>query len=382
LQETSGHVVLENAPTSVTDPGTPFNPENMNKIERGIYDAHEMIAAEAEARVNADNALYANIQQRAAKASNATAGNFAGLDAGGNLSDSGKKAADFVPAGEKGAAGGVATLNANGTIPSSQIPNLGQGLQSVVTDGTLQGNGTSGSPLKIPDAVLSAVDKTLRSISDLVSGMSVRGNLVYRNIVNDPRFPGDYGVGVSLISGFEGNYGIHLYMYSDGLYVQWTADGADIVRNGWIKLVDVGNITSAFELNTEPQAFATWSPADQCHGVRLNIPKGVVKRYCHNITARNSATFTSVSFLLFSQSVTPITSAVMAAEELGSYSGTNKHLACSGVIGVNNNICTVYGIFTNNGQLYAVYVDSVSKTRSQAALLADSFQDAVINLLN
>lgn len=109
---------------------------------------------------------------KADKVTNATSGNFAGLDANGNLTDSGKKASDFVAksAGvtnvawdstnkkitktingsttdvvsastlktamslnnvtndaqvkrtEMGAANGVATLDSNGKIPSSQIP--------------------------------------------------------------------------------------------------------------------------------------------------------------------------------------------------------------------------------------------------------------------
>lgn len=46
--ETAGSVVLENAPVSVTEPGTPFSAASMNKIERGIYDAHEMIAREGQ----------------------------------------------------------------------------------------------------------------------------------------------------------------------------------------------------------------------------------------------------------------------------------------------------------------------------------------------
>jgi len=103
-QETDRHVVLENAPTLVTEPGTPFNSGNMNKIEQGIYDAHEMVAGKAD------------------KVRGATEGNFAEFNSSGNLSDSGKKTADFVFAGEKGAAGGVATLGANGTIPANQLP--------------------------------------------------------------------------------------------------------------------------------------------------------------------------------------------------------------------------------------------------------------------
>jgi len=49
-QETTRSVILRNEPNAVTQPGTPFNTINMNKIERGIYDAHEGIAEEAGVR--------------------------------------------------------------------------------------------------------------------------------------------------------------------------------------------------------------------------------------------------------------------------------------------------------------------------------------------
>jgi len=104
FQETAEYVILENAPTSVTEPGTSFSVNAMNKMEQGIFDAHKMIADKAD------------------KVGHATAGNFAGLDASGNLSDSGKKAADFVSVDEKGVAGGVATLGAGGIIPANQLP--------------------------------------------------------------------------------------------------------------------------------------------------------------------------------------------------------------------------------------------------------------------
>ena len=45
-QESSNFVILHNEPSSITEPGTPFNIENMNKIEQGIFDAHEMIVEE------------------------------------------------------------------------------------------------------------------------------------------------------------------------------------------------------------------------------------------------------------------------------------------------------------------------------------------------
>jgi hypothetical protein len=53
-QETNRSVILTNAPSSVTEPGTPFSANNMNKIEQGIFDAHEMLAREEQARKEGD----------------------------------------------------------------------------------------------------------------------------------------------------------------------------------------------------------------------------------------------------------------------------------------------------------------------------------------
>jgi len=53
-QETALSVILENEPTSVTEPGTPFSTANMNKIEDGIFEAHEMIAREEQSRIEGD----------------------------------------------------------------------------------------------------------------------------------------------------------------------------------------------------------------------------------------------------------------------------------------------------------------------------------------
>jgi len=53
-QETERFVILENKPNSVTELGTPFSVANMNKIEDGIADAHEMIDMEEQSRIEGD----------------------------------------------------------------------------------------------------------------------------------------------------------------------------------------------------------------------------------------------------------------------------------------------------------------------------------------
>ena len=64
-QETSVEVNLVNEPLAVTNPGTPFSEENMNHIERGIEDAHELIAAESQAREQSGNELAQAITDEA-----------------------------------------------------------------------------------------------------------------------------------------------------------------------------------------------------------------------------------------------------------------------------------------------------------------------------
>jgi hypothetical protein len=54
LEETQNYVVLQNQPTNVSQPGTPFSAQNMNKIEQGIFDAHKLAAIEERDRKQAD----------------------------------------------------------------------------------------------------------------------------------------------------------------------------------------------------------------------------------------------------------------------------------------------------------------------------------------
>jgi len=58
-------VVLTNTPDSITVQGTQYSPEVMNHIEKGIEDAHILIADEAQARKQADDNLAQTIENRA-----------------------------------------------------------------------------------------------------------------------------------------------------------------------------------------------------------------------------------------------------------------------------------------------------------------------------
>jgi len=62
VDETANSVILINSPDLVIRAGTPFSTENMNKIENGIADAHNLIAAEAHQRQTALRALEDYIQ--------------------------------------------------------------------------------------------------------------------------------------------------------------------------------------------------------------------------------------------------------------------------------------------------------------------------------
>lgn len=75
------------------------------------------LAADVQASLGkADTALQdEDIADKADKVSNATAGNFAGLDANGNLTDSGSKAADFATAAQGAKAdSAIQTVKVNG----------------------------------------------------------------------------------------------------------------------------------------------------------------------------------------------------------------------------------------------------------------------------
>ena len=95
---------------------------------------------------------------KADKVSGATSGNFAGLDANGNLTDSGKKAADFANASHNHAASAINS----GTLSSDRLPTVpvskgGTGLTTLTSGSFLKGNGTSAVTLRTPAQVLSDI---------------------------------------------------------------------------------------------------------------------------------------------------------------------------------------------------------------------------------
>ena len=63
-----------------------------------------------------------DIADLATKVENATSGNLAGLNSDGNITDSGISASNVLTVANKGVANGVASLDASGKVPSSQLP--------------------------------------------------------------------------------------------------------------------------------------------------------------------------------------------------------------------------------------------------------------------
>ena len=120
-----------------------------------------------------------NITKKADKVSGATSGNFAGLDANGNLTDSGKKAGDFATAGhdhsgvysEEGHAHAAGDIT-SGTFTAARIPSLaaskitsgnfsvargGTGLTSLTDGYFMVGNGTDAIEMMAPATVLTTI---------------------------------------------------------------------------------------------------------------------------------------------------------------------------------------------------------------------------------
>lgn len=111
--------------------------ENTHKVTAAITDGTII-----KAKLHAD--LASEIDGKAAKVAGATAGNFAGLGADGSLTDSGKKAADFVTA----EAGKRLMTDAEGT----KLGGIAEGatkVESSANDGNIKVNGQEVQVVKI-----------------------------------------------------------------------------------------------------------------------------------------------------------------------------------------------------------------------------------------
>lgn len=95
----------------------------------------------------------------------------ADLDESGKLKESQLPSLSYIPASQKGAAGGVASLGSDGKVPSGQLPTMDYIPTS--QKGTAGGVATLGSDGKIPDSQLGTVGVPPQIIATIPSGSSV-----------------------------------------------------------------------------------------------------------------------------------------------------------------------------------------------------------------
>jgi len=98
---------------------------NEDSIETTLQGKQEVLTFDSTPTENSTNpvtsdGIYNSLSNKADKVSNATNGNFAGLDANGNLMDSGKKASDFATASQ-GAKADTAYQKPQTGIPASDL---------------------------------------------------------------------------------------------------------------------------------------------------------------------------------------------------------------------------------------------------------------------
>ena len=141
--------------------------EAINALSIGDYAK----TTEVTAAINAALADYAKtsdvntgLGKKADKVANATAGNFAGLDANGNLTDSGKKASDFVAA----EAGKRLMTNAEGAKLSGIAENATK-VEASATNGNVKINGTEVTVYTEPADVVHGAIATDTEVTEMLN---------------------------------------------------------------------------------------------------------------------------------------------------------------------------------------------------------------------
>jgi hypothetical protein len=118
--ETEEFIYLDNEPDQITEPGTSFSSERMNCIEDGIYAAHNDISTKAD-KITPITAVTAPAAKKVAYNTQGQITNTADLtksDVGlGSVTNN-----EQVKRSEMGAVEGVATLDEEGKVPMSQLP--------------------------------------------------------------------------------------------------------------------------------------------------------------------------------------------------------------------------------------------------------------------
>lgn len=213
---------------------------------------------------------------KADKVSSAAEGNFAGLDANGNLTDSGANASDFILATEKAAAGGVASLGTDGKVPAGQLPAMDYAAKTHASQHSASGTDP------VTPAAIGAVSKA----GDTMSGpLSVAGGycnftgdntaLILQHILNGNRYgfvvypeyaPGDR---FKVFTSIDGNLMQYRVLHDGNLsdnnisrlaMITYTGTGTygsanptTITCPGEPKMVIVVNKGESLEATTEPE---------------------------------------------------------------------------------------------------------------------------------
>ena len=141
--------------------------EAINALSIGDYAK----TTEVTAAINTALAAYAktsdvntSLAKKADKVANATNGHFAGLDANGNLTDSGKKASDFVAA----EAGKRLMTNAEGTKLSGIAENATK-VEASATNGNVKINGTEVTVYTEPADVVHGAIATDTEVTEMLN---------------------------------------------------------------------------------------------------------------------------------------------------------------------------------------------------------------------
>ena len=165
----------------------------------------------------ADTAIQ-DVSGKADKVSGATAGDFAGLDANGNLTDSGKKATDFATAAQ-GAKADSAYQKPSGGIPASDLSSAVQ--TSLGKADAAAPQATTYTKTEVNNLLVPA-NTTIQVVTELPASGSA--NTIYR--VPGTNSYTDYG--------WDGTQFVPLATYTNGIDNVPTANSNNLVKSGGI----------------------------------------------------------------------------------------------------------------------------------------------------
>lgn len=161
---------------------------------------------------------------KADKVASATAGNFAGLDAQGNLTDSGKKAADFDEAGAAAAVSGYGEGETAKTVKevAGEVAALGTAAKANVATVAIEAEGEVTTALPTVGQVETYVTS---KISGLTGAVHFRGIVTSLDDITDPE-SGDMAI-----------VGVKEYIYNGSTWQELGDEGAYVVKENDKSLV-------------------------------------------------------------------------------------------------------------------------------------------------